>query len=141
MRKIFISLLIGCMFAAVGCEKNPDAIKYVESQGGQLSQREIDRNEKLKEEQNEEEQNEENKSTAEYEFKVNSGYITESEPEINMTPTEYLHFRAKLEVTIGLDESTCATLHTYCKYSEEIDMVERALNPSIYDICPELDEE
>ena len=61
MRKIFISLLIGCMFAAVGCEKNPDAIKYVESQGGQLSQREIDRNEKLKEEQNEEEQNEENK--------------------------------------------------------------------------------
>ena len=123
MRKIFISLLIGCMFAAVGCEKNPDAIKYVESQGGQLSQREIDRNEKLKEEQNEEEQN------------------TESEPEINMTPTEYLHFRAKLEVTIGLDESTCATLHTYCKYSEEIDMVERALNPSIYDICPELDEE
>lgn len=123
MRKIFISLLIGCMFAAVGCEKNPDAIKYVESQGGQLSQREIDINEKLKEEQNEEEQN------------------TESEPEINMTPTEYLHFRAKLEVTIGLDESTCATLHTYCKYSEEIDMVERALNPSIYDICPELDEE
>ena len=108
MRKIFISLLIGCMFAAVGCEKNPDAIKYVESQGGQLSQREIDINEKLKEEQNEEEQN------------------TESEPEINMTPTEYLHFRAKLEVTIGLDESTCATLHTYCKYSEEIDMVERA---------------
>lgn len=123
MRKIFISLLIGCMFAAVGCEKNPDAIKYVESQGGQLSQREIDINEKLKEEQNEEEQN------------------TESEPEINMTPTEYLHFRAKLEVTIGLDESTCATLHTFCKYSEEIDMVERALNPSIYDICPELDEE
>lgn len=123
MRKIFISLLIGCMFAAVGCEKNPDAIKYVESQGGQLSQREIDINEELKEEQNEEEQN------------------TESEPEINMTPTEYLHFRAKLEVTIGLDESTCATLHTYCKYSEEIDMVERALNPSIYDICPELDEE
>ena len=108
MRKIFISLLIGCMFAAVGCEKNPDAIKYVESQGGQLSQREIDRNEKLKEEQNEEEQNKENKSTAEYESKVNSGYITESEPEINMTPTEYLHFRAKLEVTIGLDESTCA---------------------------------
>lgn len=123
MRKIFISLLIGCMFAAVGCEKNPDAIKYVESQGGQLSQREIDINEELKEEQNEEEQN------------------TESEPEINMTPTEYLHFRAKLEVTIGLDESTCATLHTFCKYSEEIDMVERALNPSIYDICPELDEE
>ncbi|MCI7207698.1 MAG: hypothetical protein MSA15_17095 [Clostridium sp.] len=123
MRKIFISLLIGCMFAAVGCEKNPDAIKYVESQGGQLSQREIDINEKLKEEQNEEEQN------------------TKSEPEINMTPTEYLHFRAKLEVTIGLDESTCATLHTFCKYSEEIDMVERALNPSIYDICPELDEE
>ena len=118
MRKIFISLLIGCMFAAVGCEKNPDAIKYVESQGGQLSQREIDINEELKEEQN-----------------------TESEPEINMTPTEYLHFRAKLEVTIGLDESTCATLHTFCKYSEEIDMVERALNPSIYDICPELDEE
>lgn len=123
MRKIFISLLIGCMFAAVGCEKNPDAIKYVESQGGQLSQREIDINEELKEEQNEEEQN------------------TESEPEINMTPTEYLHFRVKLEVTIGLDESTCATLHTFCKYSEEIDMVERALNPSIYDICPELDEE
>ena len=58
--------------------------------------------------------------------------------EVEYTLSDYITFRSGLENTIGLDENTCHVLYNWCKENEDIMTFEKALEPNIFDICPEL---
>lgn len=108
MKKVLIGILIAAVVVSVGCGSNPDAQKYIENNTPKSDM--VNEETETKEEVN----------------------------EVEYTLSDYITFRSGLENTIGLDENTCHVLYNWCKENEDIMTFEKALEPNIFDICPEL---